>query len=75
MTNDPYHDHKIYHLAKMISSEGDVSPLCAKTPKKLNLSKETWTNRPEAVNCKRCLALIKARNQLKHSSKNTGVKG
>jgi len=45
---------KIVHLAKLVSPEGDVSPLCAKTPRKLNLKKETWTNRPEAVTCLKC---------------------
>lgn len=51
---------KIYHRAKLISVNGNVSPLCAKTPRKLNLAKELWTIRDEAVTCQKCLAIIKA---------------
>ena len=58
MSMDPYHDKKIYHLAKLISSIGNVSPLCAKKPRKLRMPKETWTNRPEAVTCKKCLTIM-----------------
>jgi hypothetical protein len=58
MNNDPYHDKKPVHLAKMISNNGDVSPLCAKKPRKINLKTETWTNRAEAVTCKKCLLLL-----------------
>lgn len=43
------------HMAKMIRSDGAVSPLCAQVPKKINLAKESWTNRKNAVTCKRCL--------------------
>lgn len=68
MNRDPYHDNKKYHLAKMISAGGDVSPLCARTPRKINLKRELWTNRPEAVTCKRCLALIEARAKVEHPS-------
>ncbi len=61
---DPYHDNKKYHLAKLWSTKGDVSPLCAKTPRKIDLRKESWTLRPEAVTCKRCLAAIAEKNAL-----------
>ena len=50
---------KKIHRAKLISEAGDVSPLCAKTPKPINLKKESWTNRDEAVTCKKCLELMK----------------
>lgn len=56
--DDPYHDHKPYHKAKMVTANGDVSPLCAKTPRKLNLSRELWTLRAEAVTCPKCLRLM-----------------
>jgi hypothetical protein len=58
MVNDPYHDHKPIHRAKLISDKGDVSPLCATKPRKLNLKVETWTNRDEAVTCPKCLAKL-----------------
>ena len=45
-----------YHLAKMISEAGDISPLCATEPRKLDLKVELWTNRREAVTCAKCLA-------------------
>ncbi len=55
---DPYHDNRIYHMAHLFDSKGNVSPLCAKVPRKLNLKKhELWTIRWEAVTCKKCLAL------------------
>ena len=61
---------KIYHRAKLISVNGDVSPLCAKTPRKINLAKELWTNRDEAVTCPRCLRIINSKkNTLNKESK------
>ena len=54
------YEEKIRHRAKLISTKGDVSPLCASFPKKINLKKESWTNRDEAVTCPKCLALMKA---------------
>jgi hypothetical protein len=50
---------KPYHRAKLISDRGDVSPLCAKTPRVLNLQWETWTLQDEAVTCSACLAILK----------------
>jgi hypothetical protein len=54
---------KIYHRAKLISVNGDISPLCAKIPRKLNLAKELWTIRDEAVTCPKCLTIIRNRNE------------
>ena len=45
---------KPIHMAKHIRGNGDVSPLCAETPKAIDLSKESWTNRIEAVTCSEC---------------------
>lgn len=47
-------------MAKLINSKGGVSPLCAKKPKVLNLSRELWTNRAEAVTCPKCKVIIDA---------------
>ena len=52
---------KIVHRAKMVNARGNVSPLCAKVPRSINLRKATWTNRDDAVTCPRCLAAIRAR--------------
>jgi len=49
---------KVVHMGKFISSEGDVSPLCAQSPRAINLKKAPWTNRAEAVTCRRCKNLI-----------------
>lgn len=52
---------KIYHLAKLIANDGSgrVSPLCARRPKALNNTTDTWTNRDDAVTCAKCLAIMK----------------
>jgi hypothetical protein len=57
MTPNPYHDRKKYHMAKLIG-DGGVSPLCAKTPRKINLHRESWTTHKKMVTCKQCLALM-----------------
>lgn len=46
------------HMAKLISANGNVSPLCAKRPRAINLKVASWTNRPEAVTCPKCIALL-----------------
>lgn len=53
--DDPFYDNKIYHRAKLIAPDGSVSPLCAKTPKAIDLTKELWTARDDAVTCLKCL--------------------
>ncbi len=47
---------RIVHKAKLISPEGDVSPVCAGNPRKVNMKKESWTTDSKAVTCKKCLA-------------------
>ena len=51
---------KIVHKAKLVSTTGDVSPLCAKRPKKIDLAKESWTLRDSAVTCPKCLKELTA---------------
>lgn len=51
---------KIYHRAHLVSSKG-VSALCFKRPRSINLRQAMWTNRDEAVTCKKCLAMITER--------------
>lgn len=56
----------IYHRAKLVTKDGNVSPLCAETPKALDLRKEKWTIRDDAVTCVKCLqklATAKPANQ------------
>ena len=57
--SNPY--AKPYHMADKISGRG-VSPLCAKTPRAINLKRASWTLREEAVTCAKCLALIRERS-------------
>jgi hypothetical protein len=51
---------KIYHRAAKVRANGDVSALCFKRPRRIDLAKASWTNRDEAVTCPRCLAAIRA---------------
>ena len=57
--SDPYHDVKKVHMGHLVSDKGDVSPLCAKRPRKINLKRETWTLVKKFVTCRECLALTK----------------
>ncbi len=52
---------RVVHRAKLINPDGGVSPLCAKTPRAIDLRRATWVLRDEAVTCPRCLSLIAAR--------------
>lgn len=51
---------KIYHRAYLMSAQG-VSALCFRRPRSIDLRRATWTNRDEAVTCKKCLAIIARR--------------
>lgn len=51
---------KIYHRAKLIDPDGDVSALCATKPRAIDLSRASWTTRPEAVTCPKCKRLQSA---------------
>lgn len=49
----------IYHMASKVDQNGNVSALCYATPGPIPLSKgQSWTLRPEAVTCKKCLAVM-----------------
>ncbi len=50
---------RIVHLGKLFNAEGQVSPLCASTPRALNLKHESWTVQPQYVTCFRCLAKVR----------------
>jgi hypothetical protein len=54
---------KVYHFADKIRDDGAVSPLCARRPRALDLVRETWTMRPEAVTCARCQELLEAKTR------------
>jgi hypothetical protein len=52
---------KVIHKAKLLSNNGDVSPMCAEIPRKLNLKRESWALVDKFVTCKKCLALQRGR--------------
>lgn len=47
-----------YHMADKANQNGGVSALCFLRPRSINLTRACWTNRPEAVTCKKCLILL-----------------
>jgi hypothetical protein len=50
---------KVYHRAAKINANGDVSALCFKSPRPIDLSRSMWTIRDEAVTCPRCRRLMR----------------
>lgn len=51
---------RIYHRAKHIGPNGEVSALCFKKPRAIDMtSRETWTIRDEAVTCRKCKNALK----------------
>lgn len=59
---------KTYHRASLINEEGKVSALCFTTARPIDLGKASWTNRDEAVTCRKCLALIGARKVIQQAA-------
>ena len=49
---------KKYHMAHKLNGKGGVSALCFKKPRAIDLTRALWTNRPDAVTCEKCLALL-----------------
>jgi len=49
---------KVYHKAKHINPNGDVSALCFKRPRKINLKKSAWVVIDENVTCPKCKKIL-----------------
>ena len=49
---------KTYHMADKVNPQGGVSALCFGKPRAIDLTRALWTNRQEAVTCKKCLAIL-----------------
>ena len=49
---------KIIHRANKLAPSGDVSALCFKRPRSINLKVSTWTLHDRFVTCPKCLALL-----------------
>ena len=52
---------KPYHMADKVNRKGGVSALCFEKPRAIDLTRALWTNRTEAVTCKKCLAILSAK--------------
>ncbi len=51
---------RITHKAKLVSNKGGISPLCAEKPRKINLSKESWTLADYLVTCEKCTLILES---------------
>lgn len=45
------------HLAKMTRPDGAVSPLCARVPRRIDLTRASWTLQAKLVTCTKCLQI------------------
>lgn len=54
----PAPEPKPVHRAKHMSPDGKVSPLCAKTPRAIDLKVASWTLVESQVTCQKCLRLM-----------------
>lgn len=59
MTDPKY--TRLYHRGALINDHGEVSALCFSKPHSIDLTRASWTNRDEAVTCKKCLAIIRSK--------------
>lgn len=59
---------KRIHMASKVSNTGLVSPLCRDIERPVNLLRESWTNRKEAVDCPYCLKKLAASSKSEVSS-------
>jgi len=51
---------RIIHKATKVNQNGNVSALCFKSPRSINMKTSTWVLRDEAVTCPRCLVILAA---------------
>lgn len=49
---------RITHFADWIREDGAVSAACFAKPRAIDMKRASWTNQPEFVSCKNCLALL-----------------
>lgn len=50
------------HMAHLVREDGAVSAFCSPDPyRPIDLRRATWTNRPEAVTCRKCLRMLMER--------------
>lgn len=56
---DLYRDLKKYHKAHLFGLDGQVSALCFRRPRAIDLNRALWTTDDDAVTCPKCLKLMK----------------
>ena len=67
---------KPVHFAYRVTDDGRVSPLCrGDAPRAINLKVATWTNRAEAVTCRRCLDELSFASGLESPLEKTARRG
>lgn len=49
---------KVVHRANLMAMDGSVSPLCARTPRAIDLRTATWTLVDAMVTCRKCRAAL-----------------
>lgn len=49
---------RIVHLAGAVTPSGDVSAVCFKKPRPIDMKQATWTTSTDLVTCERCLAKL-----------------
>lgn len=51
---------KVVHRAAQVSDGGKVSALCFSKPRAIDLARESWTLRDDAVTCPACRSAMEA---------------
>ena len=51
-------NEKVVHMAHQIRGDGAVKALCFRGNRPINLRLASWTNRAEAVTCKKCARIL-----------------
>jgi hypothetical protein len=52
---------RVRHWANKIRSDGAASAACFTAPRAIDMTRATWTSRPEAATCPKCRKIIDAR--------------
>lgn len=50
---------KVYHMAAKMNDRGEVSALCYKTPRAIDLAKASWVLEIDRATCPRCKAIAR----------------
>ena len=54
---------RVYHMADKMDGNGNVSAMCFKSPRPINLNVAWWTTAPEAVTCSKCKRAMRGKEQ------------